>query len=59
MDIADVVRRADENTVKALGRDDAIAWLLERACECDKAAKGHKIIAKDYRARAKALRKSI
>lgn len=54
----DLVRQADENTVKALGRDGAIAWLLERAAECDKAAAGHKLVAKDYRKRAKALRKS-
>ena len=39
--------------MKALGRDGAIAWLLERAAECDKAAAGYKLVAKDYRKRAR------
>lgn len=54
----EVERRADANMVKALGKPQAVEWLKARAAECDRAAKGHKALAQEYRRRARLLQKS-
>ena len=54
----EIERRADANMAQALGKLQAIEWLKERAAECDRAAKGHKALAQEYRRRARLLQKS-
>lgn len=54
----EIERRADANMAKALGKPQAVEWLKDRAAACSHAAKGHKALAKEYRRRARLLRKS-
>ena len=53
----EIERRADANMAKALGKSQAVGWLKERAAECDRAAKGHRALAQEYRRRARLLQK--
>lgn len=49
---------ADARLAESLGQAEAVAWLVSRADECERNAQGHRMLAADYRRRAKALQKS-
>ena len=49
---------ADGRLAKSMGQTEAVAWLLSRADACERSARGHRMLAADYRRRAKALQKS-
>lgn len=49
---------ADARLAASMGCAEAVAWLMHRASECEDNARGHRLLAVEYRRRARALQKS-